>query len=103
MFDLEQVDAFAQKLQAISEMIHDPVFESYMKMMEAGAKEPPYFDRMVTVKDAAKILGVNKSRIYSLAKEGHLKAYRLPDSLCQRFWLHDLMSLPKPTEGGGQA
>ncbi len=103
MFDLEQIDTFAQKLQAISTMIHDPVFESYMKMMEAGAKEPPYFDRMVTVKDAAKILGVNKSRIYSQAKEGHLPAYRLPDRLSQRCWLHDLMSLPKPAEGGEQA
>lgn len=103
MFDLEQIDAFTQKLQAISAMIHDPVFESYMKMMEAGAKEPPYFDRMVMVKDAAKILGVSKASIYSLVRNGRLQAYRLPDSTGQRFWLHDLMSLPKPAEGGEQA
>lgn len=103
MFDLDAMDALAQTTQKISETIHDPIFMAYMKMMEAGAKEPPYFDRMVTVKDAAKILGVNKSRIYALAKEGHLQAYRLPDSICQRFWLHDLMSLPKPAEGGEQA
>lgn len=102
MFDLKQVDAFAQKMQAISEMIHDPVFEAYMKLMEAGAKEPPYFDRMVMVKDAAKILGVSKASIYSLVRSGRLQAYRLPDSNCQRFWLHDLMSLPKPAEEGEQ-
>lgn len=103
MFDLEQVDVLVQKTQAIAELIHDPIFEAYMKMMETGAKEPPYFDRMVTVKDAAKILGVGKSRIYELARSGRLPVYYLPDSTCQRFWLHDLMSLPKRDDGGETA
>lgn len=57
---------------------------------------PTNDDRLMTLNEAAKMLGTSKDAIYGYLKSGALPAQKLPDNKWTRVWRSDVMALPQP-------
>ena len=59
-------------------------------------------NRLIGVSEAAKILHVSRNTIGNYVQSGMLEAYYVPESTSRRFWLEDVMAIPKKTPYGGK-
>jgi excisionase family DNA binding protein len=74
-----------------------PEIVAFAKTLQQ-AKEPVLLlenDRLVQAGEAANILGVNKSYIGQLVKQGLLTPYYTPGSSYRKFRLSEVWSIPK--------
>lgn len=86
--DLNELAAFITQAQKLQDILHDIV--PYIEVIKQQVPN----DRLVRAGEAARILGVSKSKIGHYVKAGLLKPY-YTDSEFQKFWLSEVKALPK--------
>ena len=86
--DLNELASFITQAQKLQDILHDVV--PYIEVIKQGMPN----DRMIRAGEAARILGVSKSKIGQYVKAGLLKPY-YTDSEFQKFWLSEVKALPK--------
>ena len=86
--DLNELASFITQAQKLQDILHDVV--PYIEVIKQGMPN----DRLIRAGEAARILGVSKSKIGQYVKAGLLKPY-YTDSEFQKFWLSEVKALPK--------
>ena len=86
--NLDDLANFITQAQKLQDILHDVV--PYIEVIKQGMPN----DRMIRAGEAARILGVSKSKIGQYVKAGLLKPY-YTDSEFQKFWLSEVKALPK--------
>lgn len=100
MDDLENLVAKGNELKAL--LTESPEILEYMKLAQnkTSITVPTKMDCLITAKKAAYILGVGKSTIYQLEKDGLLQAFFTPNSRTRKFWMSDVMRVATPAAKG---
>ena len=86
--DLDELSKFVAQAQKLQDILHDVV--PYIEVIKQQVPN----DRLIRAGEAARILGVSKSKIGHYVKAGLLKPY-YTDSEFQKFWLSEVKALPK--------
>ena len=86
--NLDDLANFITQAQKLQDVLHDIV--PYIEVIKQGMPN----DRLIRAGEAARILGVSKSKIGHYVKAGLLKPY-YTDSEFQKFWLSEVKALPK--------
>ena len=86
--NLDDLANFITQARKLQDILHDVV--PYIEVIKQGMPN----DRLVRSGEAARILGVSKSKIGQYVKAGLLKPY-YTDSEFQKFWLSEVKALPK--------
>ena len=86
--NLDDLANFITQAQKLQDILHDVV--PYIEVIKQGMPN----DRLVRSGEAARVLGVSKSKIGQYVKAGLLKPY-YTDSEFQKFWLSEVKALPK--------
>ena len=86
--DLNELATFITQAQKLQDILHDVV--PYIEVIK---QEMPN-DRLIRAGEAARVLGVSKSKIGHYVKAGLLTPY-YTDSEFQKFWLSEVKALPK--------
>lgn len=96
---VEMLDAYIEKAQTLSKILKDsPEIIRFMELEQGAAYAqkiivPLKMDKLITVRAAAEILGVNPSRIYRYIQSGILKPRKTPESDRKKFWLSEVMAI----------
>jgi hypothetical protein len=95
---LDDLNALLEAGKALSSLLdNNPNIQAFAEIV-AQAKEPVLVvdgDRLVLASEAARLLGVNKTRISHFVKEGLLRPWYLPGSTARRYRLSEVWALPK--------
>lgn len=87
----------AIKLQDILEK--NPEVVSFLRLLKDTREQtivlPVKADKLIGQKEASQILGVSATRICEYVKKGWLVPYYTPPASSRKFWLSDVMGLPK--------
>ena len=94
--ELREAAEYAERIQAAAKDIL-PLIEA-LKKIEGKLIVPAPADRLIKAGEAAKILGVSKTSIGNFVKAGLLAPVYV-DSERRKFWLSDVMALPKKNPG----
>ena len=86
--NLDDLANFITQAQKLQDILHDVV--PYIEVIKQGMPN----DRLIRAGEAARILGVSKTKIGHYVKSGLLKPY-YTDSEFQKFWLSEVKALPK--------
>ena len=86
--NLDDLATFITQAQKLQDILHDVV--PYIEVIKQGMPN----DRLIRAGEAARVLGVSKSKIGHYVKSGLLKPY-YTDSEFQKFWLSEVKALPK--------
>lgn len=86
--DLNELATFITQAQKLQDILHDVV--PYIEVIKQQVPN----DRLIRAGEAARVLGVSKSKIGHYVKAGLLKPY-YTDSEFQKFWLSEVKALPK--------
>lgn len=86
--DLNELATFITQAQKLQDILHDVV--PYIEVIKQQVPN----DRLIRAGEAARILGVSKSKIGHYVKAGLLTPY-YTDSEFQKFWLSEVKALPK--------
>lgn len=86
--DLNELATFITQAQKLQDILHDIV--PYIEVIKQQVPN----DRLIRAGEAARVLGVSKSKIGHYVKAGLLKPY-YTDSEFQKFWLSEVKALPK--------
>jgi len=86
--DLNELANFITQAQKLQDILHDVV--PYIEVIKQQVPN----DRLIRAGEAARILGVSKSKIGHYVKAGLLTPY-YTDSEFQKFWLSEVKALPK--------
>lgn len=89
--DLNELATFITQAQKLQDILHDVV--PYIEVIKQQVPN----DRLIRAGEAARVLGVSKSKIGHYVKAGLLKPY-YTDSEFQKFWLSEVKALPKETQ-----
>lgn len=95
--DIEKLQKTLELLERIQTVLTNvaPQLATIEKLSAANALSTPT-DRLIHSGEAAKLLGVNQNTIGSLVKRGLLTPLFI-DSNRRKFWLSEVLALPKKT------
>lgn len=103
--DLSTLRAIAETAEKLQRIFREtPEIAECLKLAGAHAADGGIVvqmrsdDRLVSVGEAARTLGVGKSEIYRYTREGILAAYYTPGSSRQKFWMSHLRALATRSE-----
>ena len=95
--DLDTLTKFTEKARELQAIAADlKPFLELIRELDGKAILSMPADRLIHSGEAAKILGVNQNKISSLVKKGLLTPLFI-DSNRRKFWLSEVLALPKKT------
>lgn len=97
---LSQVSTSLEKLRKI--ITDSPEVLECLKLLQSCKSEivvtPVKADKLIGQKEASEILGVSANRIGDYVRTGLLTAYYTPPASNRKFWLSDVLKLPKSAD-----
>lgn len=97
MQNLSELVHIGQQLQEMLE--NNPQVLEYLRLaQETGGHivmAPVKVDKLIEAKEAAEILKVPVGRIGEYVKSGLLQAYVTPPTTNRKFWVSDVLAIPK--------
>lgn len=97
MTDLADTLDKVQKLHDL--LVETPEVMTFLTLLrETGSAclvAPVRADRLIEAKEAAQVLKVSRNKIGEYTRQGLLAAYYTPGSSSRKYWLRDVLALPR--------
>lgn len=102
--NLQALTELVEKGEQLKAALQAPEVQTFLRLAQESAPYPvsvPVIeDRLVGVKEAAKILHVSPNQIGRYVKQGLLEPLYTPPVSNRKFWLQKVMEIPQPMKEG---
>lgn len=100
LIDVSSFDSLLEKASKLQNILHEnPDVVTFLQLLKETRVEqmvmPAKVDKLIGTKQAAEILGVAENRIGEYVRDGLLTPLYTPPVSHRKFWLSEVMAIPK--------